>query len=317
MKNIAITGATGLLGSHLANHYVSLGYNVFSLIKDEFSGDILNNNINKIYGSINIKSDIDYFIDKSRPDYFVHLAAQTQAYDSLKYPYNTFYTNVVGTLNVLESLREYNKCKSIVIASSDKAYGELVGNEYFEDHRLNGVYPYDASKSSTDILCNSYRMTYDMPIITTRACNIYGIGDNNTQRLIPGIINAFTTKKEFTIRNSGLDIREYISVKDVVSAYQAIIEYGEHNKDVGAFNISSGERFTTKEIFDIIQECIGDIIPHVIIESKGFEIKKQFMNSNLLKEKTGWIPNDSLKESIKNIIQFYMEKNAYRDNSKI
>ena len=286
MKSISITGATGLLGSHLSNYYLSLGWDVFVLLKDEHSKTQLSDKVNKVYGSINNKTDIDFFIEKSRPDYFVHLAAQTQAYDSIKYPYNTFYTNSVGTLNVLESLREYKNCKSIIVASSDKAYGELTKDEYFEDHILNGVYPYDASKSITDMMCNSYRVTYDMPVVTTRACNIYGAGDNNIQRLVPGVVKAYRDDAVFTIRNGGRDIREYINVEDVVFAYDKILSYGEKFNNIPSFNISSGERYSTLEVFNIIQDSIGDKVKHEIIESDGFEIKKQFMNSSLLNEKT-------------------------------
>jgi CDP-glucose 4,6-dehydratase len=308
MKSIAITGATGLLGSHLSNYYLSMGWDVFVLLKDEHSKTQLSNKVNKVYGSINNKIDIDFFIEKSRPDYFVHLAAQTQAYDSIKYPYNTFYTNSVGTLNVLESLREYKNCKSIIVASSDKAYGELTKDEYFEDHILNGVYPYDASKSITDIMCNSYRVTYDMPVVTTRACNIYGAGDNNIQRLVPGVVKAYKDDAVFTIRNGGKDIREYINVKDVVLAYDKILSYGENFNNIPSFNISSGERYSTLEVFNIIQDSIGDKVKHEIIESDGFEIKKQFMNSSLLNEKTGWKPQHTMKDSMSGIVNFYMEK---------
>ena len=307
MKNIAITGATGLLGSHLSNYYLSLGYNVFVLLKDEHSRTELSKDVNKVYGSINNKTDIDFFIEKSRPDYFIHLAAQTQAYDSIKYPYNTFYTNMVGTLNVLESLREYKGCKSIIVASSDKAYGELTNDEYFEDHILNGVYPYDASKSITDIICNSYRNTYSMPVVTTRACNIYGTGDNNIQRLVPGIVKAYQENALFTIRNGGRDIREYINVKDVVLAYSKILTYAETVNNIPSFNISSGERYSTLEVFNIVKDAIGEEVRYEIIESDGFEIKKQFMNSSLLQEKTGWKPESTMKDSMKQIVNFYME----------
>jgi CDP-glucose 4,6-dehydratase len=307
MKNIAITGATGLLGSHLSNHYLSLGYNVFVLLKDEHSRTELSKDVNKVYGSINKKTDIDFFIEKSRPDYFIHLAAQTQAYDSIKYPYNTFYTNMVGTLNVLESLREYKGCKSIIVASSDKAYGELTNDEYFEDHILNGVYPYDASKSITDIICNSYRNTYSMPVVTTRACNIYGTGDNNIQRLVPGIVKAYQENALFTIRNGGRDIREYINVKDVVLAYSKILTYAETVNNIPSFNISSGERYSTLEVFNIVKDAIGEEVRYEIIESDGFEIKKQFMNSSLLQEKTGWKPENTMKDSMKEIVNSYME----------
>jgi nucleoside-diphosphate-sugar epimerase len=307
MNSIAITGATGLLGSHLSNYYLSLGWDVFVLLKDEHSRTELSDKVNKVYGSINNKADIDFLIEKSRPDYFIHLAAQTQAYDSIKYPYNTFYTNLVGTLNVLESLREYKNCKSIIVASSDKAYGELVNDEYFEDHILNGIYPYDASKTITDIMCNSYRNTYNMPVVTTRACNIYGTGDNNIQRLVPGVVKAYKDRETFIIRNGGRDIREYINVKDVVSAYDKILSYGETVNNIPSFNISSGERYSTLEVFNLIQHSIGEKVDHEIIESDGFEIKKQFMNSSLLQEKTGWKPEYTMKDSMKHIVSFYME----------
>ena len=305
--NIAITGATGLLGSNLANYYAKSGHQVFILLKDEFYNVDLKNNINKVYGNVNNKSDVDYFIQKSLPDYFIHLAAQTQAYDSLKYPYNTFYTNMIGTLNVLESLREFSRCKSIIVASSDKAYGELSDYEYSESHPLNGIYPYDASKSITDIISKSYKMTYAMPIITTRACNMYGKGDNNKERLIPGIINSYLNKVPFLIRNGGEDVREYINVMDVVSAYDAILIYGEENKDVDSFNISSGDRFTTLEIFHMVENAIGIPVDHKIINLNSMEIKKQFMNSNLLTEKTGWVPKYGFRQSLIQIVKWYLK----------
>jgi CDP-glucose 4,6-dehydratase len=305
--NIAITGATGLLGSNLANYYAKSGHQVFILLKDEFYNVDLKNNINKVYGNVNNKSDVDYFIQKSLPDYFIHLAAQTQAYDSLKYPYNTFYTNMIGTLNVLESLREFSRCKSIIVASSDKAYGELSDYEYSESHPLNGIYPYDASKSITDIISKSYKMTYSMPIITTRACNMYGKGDNNKERLIPGIINSYLNKVSFLIRNGGEDVREYINVMDVVSAYDAILVYGEENKDVDSFNISSGDRFTTLEVFHMVENAIGIPVDHKIINSSSMEIKKQFMNSDLLTEKTGWVPKYGFRQSLLQIVKWYLK----------
>lgn len=304
--NVAITGATGLLGTSLCNFYSNLGHSVYALIKDEHSSLSLNKNINKVYGNINSKTDVDYFIQKSIPDHFIHLAAQTQAYDSLKYPYNTFYTNVVGTLNVLDSLKEYSKCKSIIVASSDKAYGELNSNEYTEDHPLNGIYPYDASKSMTDILTRSYSNTYGMPIVTTRSCNIYGIGDHNQERLIPGIIISYLKNKKFLLRNGGQDIREYIHVDDVVSAYDHIRSYIEKGGFQKSFNISSGDRYKTIEIFNIVRSIIGKDINHEVLSNTSLEIKKQFMDSSLLKNETGWEPKHTIESSIKETVLWYV-----------
>lgn len=306
-KNIAITGATGLLGAHLSNTLISKGHQVFALIKDENSKSILSTNVTRIYGNISDKSDIEYFIQKSNPQYFIHLAAQTQAYDSLRYPYQTFYNNMVGTLNVLECLREYSLCEAIVVASSDKAYGELVGESYKEDHQLRGVYPYDASKSATDLIANSYRVTYNMPVAITRACNIYGIGDYNPQRLIPGVIASYLRRKVFTIRNQGMDLREYIHVSDVVSAYEHIIDYVATVNGESAFNISSGDRYTTLEIFNLIQEIVGNAIDSQILGGASLEIKRQFMDSSLLTSRTKWLPKQSILSSLDETVKWYLE----------
>ena len=306
-KNIALTGASGLLGAHLANQFVTNGHEVFALIKDENSKSILSKDVTRIYGDIRNKSDIEYFIQKANPNYFVHLAAQTQAYDSLRYPYQTFYNNMVGTLNVLECLREFSLCEAIVVASSDKAYGELVGESYKEDHQLRGVYPYDASKSATDLIANSYRVTYKMPVAITRACNIYGIGDYNPQRLIPGVIAAHLNKRIFTIRNQGLDLREYVHVSDVVSAYESIIQHIATKNQISAFNISSGERHKTIEVFNLIQEIIGEEIASKVLDGESLEIKRQFMDSALLTKSTGWKPKRSMAESMNETVSWYLE----------
>ncbi len=304
---IAITGATGLLGSHLSNELISQGNEVFALIKDENSKSILSPNVTRVFGDIGNKRDIEYFIQRSIPTYFVHLAAQTQAYDSLRYPYQTFYNNIVGTLNVLDSLREYQQCKSIVVASSDKAYGELVGESYKENHMLNGIYPYDASKSATDLIANSYRVTYEMPIVITRACNIYGLGDYNRQRLIPGIVNSYLKNEAFNIRNKGEDLREYIHVKDVVGAYCQIMEFCAGENSVNSFNISSGDRLSTIEVFRLVEKTLGDQIKNKIISSKSLEIKNQFMDSSLLQSKTKWSPKIKFRDSLKEIVDWYVE----------
>ena len=304
-KRFAITGATGLLGSNMVNHLINAGHEVWVLIKDQNSRSILNTEVNKIYGDISDKHDIEFFIQRSNPTHVIHLAAQTQAYDSLKYPYQTFYNNVVGTLNILEGLREFGNCKAILVASSDKAYGELTTDKYLENHPLNGIYPYDASKSATDLVANSYRNTYGMPIIVTRACNMYGIGDYNRQRLIPGIVYAHTKKLDFVIRNAGIDSREYVHVDDVVNAYEGLLDYAENNNKYGAFNISSGDVYKTIDLFHLVENAIGTKVRHQIINNSSLEIKNQVMDSTLLKHETGWLPRKSLKNSIVEIVHWY------------
>ena len=290
----------------MVNRLLTINHEVNVLIKDENSKSILNTNVTKIYGDISDKHDIEFFIQRANPTHFIHLAAQTQAYDSLRYPYPTFYSNVVGTLNILESLREYGNCKAIVVASSDKAYGELIGEKYKEDHPLNGIYPYDASKSATDIIANSYRKSYNLPILVTRACNIYGIGDYNRQRLIPGIVYAHLKNLEFVIRNGGKDFREYVYVEDVVDAYLKLLDYAEKDNSIGAFNISSEDGYTTLDLFNLIQKEIGSLIKHKIISEPTLEIVKQLMDSSLLKQETGWSPKYNMKNNIGEITRWYL-----------
>jgi CDP-glucose 4,6-dehydratase len=205
----------------------------------------------------------------------------------------------------MESLREFGNCKAILVASSDKAYGELTTNKYIENHPLNGTYPYDASKSATDIISNSYRRTYGMPVIVTRACNMYGIGDYNRQRLIPGIVHAHLKKINFVIRNAGIDSREYVHVDDVVNAYLELLDYAENNNKYGAFNISSGDIYKTIDLFHLVENAIGTSVKHEILNSSSLEIKNQVMDSTLLKNETGWLPTKKLENSITEIVHWY------------
>jgi len=306
-KRFAITGATGLLGSNLVNYLVDSNHEVSVLIKDQNSKSILNSDVNKIYGDISDKHDMEFFIQRSNPTHFIHLAAQTQAYDSLKYPYQTFYNNIVGTLNVLESLREFGYSKAILVASSDKAYGELTTDKYLENHPLNGIYPYDASKSATDIVSNSYRKTYGMPIIVTRACNMYGIGDYNRQRLIPGIVYAYLKNLNFKMRNGGLDLREYIHVDDVLNAYLGLLDYAENVNTYGAFNISSGDMYKTLDVFHMVENVIGTKIKYEIDDNPSLEIKTQIMDSTLLETEIGWRPQKNFEQSLDHIVDWYIK----------
>lgn len=305
-KHVAITGISGLVGARLANVLSERGFSVYGLFRDEPSNINLNNNINKIYGNINSLEDATYFIQKSKPDYIFHLAAETQAFDSVGSPYNTFYTNFNGTLNLLEAARLYSNPKAVVVASTDKVYGELIFDEYLEFHPLNGTYPYEASKVSTEAVVRSYRKSYDMPIVMARPCNIYGPGDNNSQRLIPGIIKAYLENKQFILRNGGEDIREYIHVDDVVYALIAIMNHAERQNSTPAFNISSGDRYSTIEVFNIVQKELKSNVDHKIIYDNSVEISTQIMGSQLLRNLTGWKPKFKFEKAIKDTISWYM-----------
>lgn len=306
-ERYAITGATGLLGSHLIKKLKDQGKIISVLIRDENAKSLLIEDINKFYGDISNRQDVDYFIQRTNPTHFIHLAAQTQAYESLKYPYSTFYNNILGTLNILESLKDFNDCKAIIVASSDKAYGSLIYEKYTENHPLNGIYPYDASKSATDIISNSYRQTYNLPIVTTRACNIYGEGDYNTQRIIPGIVHAFIKRESFVIRNGGEDYREYIHVDDLAECYLQILKFIEEFNTIPSFNITSRDGCTTLDLFKMIQNIIGSSISHEISHNSSLEIKKQVMDDSLLRNNLNWKSKKTLKDSLPSVVNWYLQ----------
>lgn len=303
-KNIAITGASGFIGSHLANLFIENGANVFGLFREDITNTILSNKINKIYGNVENKKDVDYFIQKSKPNIFIHLAAQTQAPFSVKYPYNTFETNTIGTLNVLEALRIYEQCEQVIVASSDKSYGEMITSEYTEDHPLNGRYPYDASKSITDILSISYAHTYNLPVTIVRHCNVYGIGDFNYLRIVPSIIKSFVNKTQVVLRNNGDDLREYIDIRDVLSAYTHILSNSNPSK-LQIFNLGSGDRMTTREVFDVINNAVGNRISFKLEPSVTQELRAQIINHDLLTNVSGWRPKYKMADSINDIIDWY------------
>ena len=305
-RHVAITGITGLIGARLANVLAEQGFTVYGLMRDEPSNIYLNSKINKIYGNVNSLEDVSYFIKKSSPEHIFHLAAETQAHESVTYPYNTMYTNFVGTLNILEAARLYASASAIVVASSDKAYGELEGEEYLEESPLNGAYPYDASKAATETVVRAYRKSYNMPAVTTRSCNVYGPGDNNTQRLIPGIFKSHLSGEEFELRNGGRDIREYIHVDDLVEAYISVAKHVETKNLHPSFNISSGDRYSTIEVFSLMEKAIGKEVNFKIAFDGSIEINRQVMSYKLLHSETGWAPKIPFEKGLKDVVGWYM-----------
>lgn len=298
---VAITGGTGFIGSHAVEFFKREGATVYILVRD-MPNDNLTNNI--VFGNVQIKEDVDYFIEKSQPDIFIHLAAQTQALYSIDYPYETIKNNVLGTLNVLESLKKYGKCRKILVASSDKSYGKLIGDSYSEDHPLNGVFPYDVSKSMTDMITKTYRDVYSMNIVTVKHCNVYGAGDFNFKRLIPGIMRAYAKDVPFVIRNYGKDLREYIYIDDVIRAYDYIFDYMEYGNE-RVFNLGSGDRLSSLDVFNIIKLKIKMLDPIFEGYFPG-EIESQAMNYSLLNKETGWEPHCTAKHYMQKTAKWYI-----------
>tara|TARA_B100001250_G_scaffold343148_1_gene311688 strand:- start:2922 stop:3896 length:975 start_codon:yes stop_codon:yes gene_type:complete len=311
-KNILVTGSSGLLGSWLVEDLLNEKANVTGVSIDDSKDQLLisKNIIDKIenhYLDISNYQAIEEIVIDKKYDMIFHLAAQTQVVDALKNPINTLKSNIQGTWNMLELSRLNNI--PIVSASSDKAYGISKDLPYLETHPLKGEFPYEVSKSSSDLITSMYKNTYGVNAATLRCGNIYGGGDLNWNRLIPGVVRFLLKGDKPILRTNGEFVREWVYVKDVSKAYietgKAIIK--KENNFV-AYNFSSGERKTVMEIYEIISELIkGEIIIPEIKEDSKFEIINQELDSTRIKNDLGIESTYKFKDTIKETINWYKE----------
>ena len=223
-KNILITGATGFVGSHIVERLVSSNANVMALVRSQdprsyFYSQNLHKKSIVVYGDLKDYDRITSLITRYEVETILHLGAQPIVGTALANPMETFRTNIEGTINILEGARNSKTVKQVVVASSDKAYGKSDKLPYTEDMPLLGSAPYEVSKSCADLISLSYAQTYGMPITVTRFGNIYGPGDLNFNRIVPGAIKAALTNSVLNIRSDGKMLREYLYVEDVVNGY--------------------------------------------------------------------------------------------------
>jgi CDP-glucose 4,6-dehydratase len=309
-KYILVTGASGLLGSWLIEELLNQNAEVTGISLDSSKDALMKskNILDKIENyhiDISKYDELEKIVTKKKYSIIFHLAAQTQVTDALKNPLNTLKSNVEGTWNLLEICRLNNL--SIVSASSDKAYGESSNLPYLETHPLNGVYPYEVSKSASDLISTMYKTTYDLNVATLRCGNIYGGGDLNWDRLIPGMIECFLKNKTPILRTSGDFIREWVYVKDVANAYiKTAISLLERKNSFTSYNFSSGDSKTVMEIYEKISKAVtGEIIEPKIELDSDFEIKNQELDSERIKLDLGIESEFNFDDSIKETIDWY------------
>lgn len=305
-KNVLVTGGAGFIGSHLVKKLlekntvivVDLGRNPNSYFARE-----------KLYDkTIFEECDITNFrrihsiIVKHKVDFVFHAAAQAivdTAYDN---PLETINSNVMGTTNVLESCRLYGKIEGILVMSTDKAYGKLPRVD--EEKPLSGDHPYEVSKSAADFIARSYYKTYKLPIVVTRFGNVYGEGDLNFSRIIPGILLSLLKNQPLLIRSNGKYTRDYVYVQDVVDA--ALTLASNIKKSQGeAFNISSLENLSVIEVIKRIEKILSKKINYKILSIAINEIPKQSVNFNKIKKTFGWKPDHNFKNVMPAILNWY------------
>lgn len=303
---VLVTGGCGFIGGHIVEKLLKIGQKVIVLDikilpKSHFAKKNLKKQVILEYVNVTNKKKVSDFFKRHSPDYVIHLVAEPTVVKGYNNPLNTFKTNIMGTINVLEAAR-HSQVKGMIVASSDKAYGKSRFN-YSEEAPLNGDHPYDVSKSCADLISRAYYKTYNLPVVVTRFGNVYGEGDFHFDRIIPGICKSIVEKKTLKIRSDGTYVRDYLYVKDVVGGYLFLLRRVEKLQGQ-AFNFSSDENLSVLHVIKKAEEILNKTIPYVIQNTARNEIPIQHLDDAKIK-KMGWKNKYTFQNSIKQVFEWY------------
>jgi CDP-glucose 4,6-dehydratase len=311
-RSVFVTGATGMLGGWLVRRLLDEGAEVVALVRDGnprsmLVRDGLISRISVVNGGLEDGGLLRRALAEYSVQTIFHLAAQPLVGVAKSDPVGTLRANVEGTWNVLEAAR-VTAVGQTVVASSDKAYGESSNLPYTEDHALRGRYPYDVSKSCADLISSMYAHTYGLPVAVVRCANLFGGGDLNFSRTIPGVIKATLAGERFHIRSDGRFVRDFLYVKDAADAYLLVAQELAHNpaRRGDAFNFSLAVRLTVLDVVDRVLTLLGrsDLAP--IIENRASaEIREQYMTCEKAKTILNWRPRFGMEEALRETIEWY------------
>src|SRR3989339_97660 len=308
-KNILVTGGAGFVGGHLVEELIKLKANVFVVdINLDKRSYLFTEKLHRKSRVINL--DIcDYkkllgLIKKYRIEFIFHLAAQALVEEAYKNPKYTLDNNILSTINVLEVVRLNPQIKGLIVASSDKAYGKLKVAKYIESSPLSGDHPYDTSKSVTDLISATYYKTYKISVVVTRFGNIYGEGDLNFSRIIPGIMKSVIRNSQLKIRSNGKYVRDYLYVKDVVRGYLLLAQNIEKINGE-AFNFGSDDTLTVIEVIKEVEKVLNKKINFKILNTAHNEIPYQSLDYAKIKRTLGWKPKENIRSTVKKILEWY------------
>ncbi len=296
---VLVTGAGGFIGAHLVRALLDDGAVVHAFLADDdpgsplaLSGDLAR--VHVVSGRLEQFAVVKAALLDREVDTVFHLGAQTLVGVARRDPMGTFESNVRGTWHVLEACRTAG-VKRVIVASSDKAYGDAPRLPYTEDTPLAGRFPYDVSKACADLLAQSYAATYDLPVAIARCGNVYGPGDLNWSRIVPGTMRSLLRGEPPVIRSDGSPVRDYLAVEDTVEAYLALA--GWLDDVAGAvperrsFNFSSGRPLNVLEVTRHVQAAVGrDDLEPVVENTARAEIQAQHVDSTRARRELGWRP---------------------------
>lgn len=309
-----ITGATGLVGGWLVKHLITVGADVVCLVRDWIpqslliqSGDL--EKVKVVRGDVTHQDLLERILGEYEIDTVIHLAAQTIVGIANRNPISTFETNIAATWRLLEACRHSPMVKQIIIASSDKAYGDQLILPYNESTPLQGKHPYDVSKSCADLIAQTYAHTYNLPVAIARCGNFYGGGDLNWNRIIPGTIRSIIKEENPIIRSDGKYIRDYLYVEDGANAYMLLAEKLAQNSQLKgeAFNFSLEIKLTVLELVNKILKLMNSDLKPEILNQANNEITAQYLNSKKAKEILQWKPLFNLEIGLEKTINWYQE----------
>jgi CDP-glucose 4,6-dehydratase len=310
-----VTGATGFVGAHVVRMLLDRGARVVCLERDAirmtaFDLFDLRRRVTVVRGDLADFALLERVLNEYEIEAVFHLAAQALVGVANRSPLSTFETNVRGTYLLLEACRVTRAVGRVVVASSDKAYGTHDALPYAEDYPLLGLFPYDASKVCTDVIARSYAHTYQLPVAVTRFANVYGPGDLNLSRIIPGAIVSVLRGEAPVIRSDGTPIREFVYVDDVARGYLLLAERIDEARGE-AFNFGTGEQV---QMLDLARRVIrlagkeGQLEPRVMLARKiEGEIDAQYLSAEKVESRFGWRAEVSLDEGLRRTIEWYKE----------
>jgi CDP-glucose 4,6-dehydratase len=314
-----VTGATGLLGSWLVKKLVESGADVVCLVRDwipqsELVRTGMIERVKVVRGDIRDQAVLERTLGEYEIDTVFHLAAQTIVTIANRNPISTFESNIAGTWNLMEACRRSPKVRQIVVASSDKAYGDQEDLPYSEETPLQGQHPYDVSKSCADLIAKTYAVSYDLPVAITRCGNFYGGGDLNWNRIIPGTIRSILRGQRPIIRSNGQYVRDYFYAEDGAAAYMLLAEKlaGHPELKGEAFNFSNEIQMTVAQIVEKILTLTGANLQADIRNEASNEILHQYLSAEKARRLLNWSPLFTLDEGLKHTFAWYqnfLEKN--------
>lgn len=309
-----VTGATGLVGSALLKRLVEDGADVVALVRDwvpqsEASRSGLLNRVKVVRGDVRDQALLERTLGEYEIATVTHLAAQTIVTIANRNPVSTFETNVAGTWALLEACRRSPTVKQVVVASSDKAYGDQASLPYTEDAPLEGRHPYDVSKSCADLIAQAYAVTYSLPVVVARCGNFFGGGDLNFNRLVPGTIRSASRGERPVIRSDGRYIRDYLYVEDGAAAYTLLAERlaAEPSLAGRAFNFSLETEVTVLDLVQQILNLMGSSLEPDVRNEASHEIYRQCLSAARARTELGWRPLFSLEEGLRRTIEWYRQ----------